>query len=162
MALYIKSDNIHMRNEYNKIRLHLASFLRKVVNVEEATSDEEIREKLDECRFAMEQDDIVANGTLDTLIRDGAITDQMASSLMNDSAYAYDIHKNLISAAETIFAVRHLAPTTEQVVSISDDVDIENVLKRNQENIANLLQKNKDDIEALLKSTKSADGGAAA
>jgi len=47
--------------------------------------------------------DIITNGTLDKLIRKGLITNQMATSLMNDSNYAHSISSNLIAMAEILF-----------------------------------------------------------
>ena len=41
-----------------------------------------------------EKNDIFANGILDDLIRKGLIPNEIAISLMNDSAYAYEISEN--------------------------------------------------------------------
>ncbi len=51
----------------------------------------------------MQRYEILANGTIDNLIRDDLITNEMATSLMNDSTYAYEISKNLIAMTEVIF-----------------------------------------------------------
>ena len=47
--------------------------------------------------------DVLANGTVDHLVRDGLITDQMATSLMNDSEFTRDISSRLIEVAERMF-----------------------------------------------------------
>ena len=47
--------------------------------------------------------DVLANGTLDQLVRDHAIDSQMATSFMNDSAFAYDIGLRMIEMVEDIY-----------------------------------------------------------
>ena len=54
-------------------------------------------------RLFFQKADVLANGTLDSLVREGLITDQMATSLMNDSSYAYDTSERLIEVAERMF-----------------------------------------------------------
>jgi phosphate:Na+ symporter len=67
--------------------------------------------------------DIITNGTADDLIRKGLISNQMAVSLMNDSSYAYEISKNLISMAQEMFSSQsehdeHLIIDEEEVEKI--------------------------------------------
>jgi phosphate:Na+ symporter len=50
----------------------------------------------------------------------------MATSLMNDSAYAYDISKNLITMTEIIFANKDNAD-----LGISEE-DIDTILNKNK------------------------------
>lgn len=70
----------------------------------------------------------MANGTLDKLIRQGLVTNEMATSLMNDSAYAYDISKNLIAMAEITFAsVARASNNLNEEMSMSPD-DIQSIL----------------------------------
>ena len=54
--------------------------------------------------------DILANGSLDLLVRDDLITPWMATSLMNDNAYAQHAALHLINMAEIVF--RPTAPTS--------------------------------------------------
>jgi phosphate:Na+ symporter len=51
----------------------------------------------------LEKQDVLANGTLDQLVCDHAIDSQMATSLMNDSAFAYDIDLRMIEIVEDIY-----------------------------------------------------------
>ena len=76
----------------------------------------------------MEEADIVANGTLDKLIRKNRISPDMATSLMNDSSYTYDIQRNLINAAEVIF---NNIFSREQDLSLSTE-DEDHLLKRDE------------------------------
>ena len=74
----------------------------------------------------MQKYDILANGTLDKLIRHDLITNEMATSLMNDSTYAHDISKNFIAMAEVIFidASGDIKNIGEDMVISDEDVDL--------------------------------------
>jgi phosphate:Na+ symporter len=105
---YMCSDNAYIRSEYNGIRLNIALVLRILFKIEAETGAEARvgliakRERLERMKYVLEEQDIVSNGTLDKLIREQHISSDMATSLMNDSGFAYDIQANLIAAAETI------------------------------------------------------------
>jgi phosphate:Na+ symporter len=103
LVKYSNSTNEHIKEQYNIIRKDLAEILRNINII--ATTDEEdvIILLLSKAKVHTERYDILANGTLDNLIRKDLITNEMATSLMNDSAYAYNISKHLISMAEGIF-----------------------------------------------------------
>ena len=100
---YTSGRNEYIKEQYNDIRKGLAELLRNINTI--ATTDEEdvIMLLLSKSKIHAERYDIIANGTLDRLIRKGLITNQMATSLMNDSDYAYQISKNLIAMAEVLF-----------------------------------------------------------
>jgi len=98
------AENTDIRQEYNSIRLNLAVLLRALFISAEEEHPAQRLEQLKAFRARMEEEDIIANGTLDGLIREQRITPDMATSLMNDSAYTYDIQNNLINAAEIVFA----------------------------------------------------------
>ena len=57
-------------------------------------------------RLNKKANDVLKSGIIDKLIRDKKITNVMASSLINDSAYAYNISKNLIQMASSIYLNR--------------------------------------------------------
>ena len=61
---------------------------------------------LEELKAAVRQADILTNGSLDMLVRDDLVTPDMATSLMNDSAYAQHSAKHLIDMAECVFATQ--------------------------------------------------------
>jgi phosphate:Na+ symporter len=103
LIVYISSDNAEIRQEYNKIRAQLGVILREL-NALRADEEDASILSLDEIRVELEENDIILNGDLDRLIREGKITGAMATSLMNDSSYAYDIAANLIKVGSNLFA----------------------------------------------------------
>lgn len=114
---YTAGDNKHIKGQYNGIRKGLANLLRTIHTMAITEEDEVIHTLLAQAKMDAQKYDIVTNGTLDNLIRKNLIDNQMATSLMNDSDYAYTISQNLIAMAEVLF------------------IDIKNDIKRlNQEN----------------------------
>jgi phosphate:Na+ symporter len=105
IAFYMGSDNVHMREQYDVIRIHIGRLLRAIDELREVEDLDEIRAALTALRKAAKKDDVVKSGTLDKLIRDELITPTMASSLMNDNALGLSIQKHLLRAAETLFAM---------------------------------------------------------
>ncbi|MFQ5568855.1 MAG: Na/Pi cotransporter family protein [Rhodothermales bacterium] len=97
---YMMSDNEPMKQEYNAIRKNIASILRKIFRIRDSKDETLIFVTLKEMKEDLKESDILANGTLDRLVREQAITPAMATSLMNDSDYAHNIGKMLIEIAE--------------------------------------------------------------
>lgn len=95
--------NKHLQDEYNNMKKNLAGLLRNINIL--ATIDEEYIKilLLSKTKTYAKKYDIISNGTLDNLIRNHLITNQMATSLMNDSTYVFNISKNLIYMAEELF-----------------------------------------------------------
>ena len=103
MIKYFKSSNKSIVLEYIKIKRNLAELLRFVDIIANSKEEDEIVLCMSKIELNVEKYDIISNGKLDALIRGGHIDKEMATSLMNDSSYAYNIGKKLISMAETLF-----------------------------------------------------------
>ena len=132
MIKYTSSQNEHIKAQYNDIRKGLTELLRNINTI--ATSDEEdvIMVLLSKAKIHAQRYDIITNGTLDKLIRKGLISNQMATSLMNDSNYAHSISKNLIAMAEILF------------------IDIKSDLKKLNED----LSMDEEEVNSLIKEQK--------
>jgi len=100
---YLKGENSHMCEEYQRIRTQLGLSLRSIVQLTAQAEDKRSLDDLRKLHQAMETSDVMANGVLDHLIREQLIDAKMATTLMNDSGYAYDINKHLLAAVEIIF-----------------------------------------------------------
>ncbi|MEG3638707.1 Na/Pi cotransporter family protein [Magnetococcus sp. PR-3] len=132
LVRYANIDNPAIRDEYDKIRGQMLDLLRSLAEVRlEATeqSDTLTVLSLDTLRVRIEDSDVLANDNLDHLIRNKEITDKMATSLMNDSAYAYDISKRLIQVAESVFVPfnEERLRDAERAISLSDE-ELETVM----------------------------------
>ena len=114
------------------IRRDLAELLRSINVI--ATSDEEdvILLLLSKAKLHTAKHDIIANGTLDHLIRHDLITNEMATSLMNDSTYAYNISKNLVAMAEVIFIDSDSDIKNLDEEMLIDDEDVDSILEKKE------------------------------
>jgi phosphate:Na+ symporter len=127
---YTVSENIHIKEQYDKIRKDLAELLRDIDIIAHTKELDVKLSLLSKARVHTEKYDILANGTLDNLIRNSLITNEMATSLMNDSAYAYDISSNLISMAQSMFSK----------INVSDE-NIQDDILLSQEDVNEILTK---------------------
>lgn len=107
LVKYFKSNNEHIKSEYDNIRMGLVELLRNIDIIATSDQEDEILLLLSKARVHTEKYDIIANGKLDNLIRNKLITNEMATSLMNDSTYSYNISTKLIAMAEVLFAADH-------------------------------------------------------
>ncbi len=122
LSQYIVSKNPHIRAEYNQIRARLGSVLRHLSAAHEGIDDPSMVLSLDTIKVEMEENDTTANGMLETLIRENKISAAMATSLMNDSAYAYDVTKNLIQMGEVLFASGdQIMKEAERAIALDED-----------------------------------------
>jgi len=126
MLKYTSGRNEHIKAQYNDIRKGLAELLRNINTIATTEEEDVIILLLSKTKIHIERYDIITNGTLDKLIRKGLITNQMATSLMNDSDYAHSISKNLITMAEVLFIdINSDLKKLHEDISINDkDVDI--------------------------------------
>jgi len=118
------SDNPHVIKEYALFRARLGNILRELSALRLNMDDPEnvIILDLDGLKAEMQDGDSVANGMLDQLIRDNKITGEMATSIMNDSSYVYDISAKLIDMGMVLFAARGLElRAEEQNMALSEE-----------------------------------------
>ncbi|MEJ1355437.1 MAG: hypothetical protein RPU52_11130 [Candidatus Sedimenticola sp. (ex Thyasira tokunagai)] len=79
---------------------------------------------LDVIKLEMEENDSTVNGMPEALIREEKITPLMATSLMNDSAYAHDVTGNLVQMAEVLFAEGNQSLKDAERIIALDEEDI--------------------------------------
>ncbi|MCU7914405.1 MAG: Na/Pi symporter [Candidatus Thiodiazotropha sp. (ex Gloverina cf. vestifex)] len=129
LVSFSQSPNDKIREQYNNLRLQLAVVLRELAEARVDEAEGISLLSLDSIQVVIEEGDVTANGELDRLIREDSISAEMATSLMNDSAYAYDVADNLIQMARILFA-----PSERELR------EVENELLLNEEEIDELLK----------------------
>ena len=142
---YMCADNRYISHEYNAIRLNIAILLRTLFRIEEQVGPAQKIKELKQLTLSLEEKDIIANGVIDKLIREQRITSDMATSLMNDSSFSYDIQKNLISAAEIIYANNF---SRESDLELSEK-DIDRDMLARRESILAELRKEEAQIDRI-------------
>jgi phosphate:Na+ symporter len=142
---YMCHENEYVRREYNDIRLNIAILLRVLFRTDTSVSPMEKLKWLEEFKLTLEEQDIIANGKLDKLIRGQLITSDMATSLMNDIAHSYDIQHNLIEAAEIIFGNLF---SLEKDLSLSEE-EIDRLINDKRAEIFAKLREEEAQIDAI-------------
>jgi phosphate:Na+ symporter len=135
LDLYRGSANPAIAGEYNTIRLELAAVMRALDKVRDRGDDSAAILSLDGLKMEMKDNDKRLLARLDTLVRKNRISAQMATSLINDSGYAYGVTKDLVKMGEILFSAGHSGIRTAER-SLSLDVDeVEELLSETQTNI---------------------------
>lgn len=132
LSVYMVSDNLKIRKEYDALRLQLATVLRELTLVQEHRDDSAAILSLDGLKSETDYSEEKINSTVDSLIRKGQVSVEMATSLMNDSSYAYNISNKLIKLGEILFSSGSAGlRDAERSISLEDD-EIEAVMKLSQ------------------------------
>ena len=132
LAFYVSSSNQKIQHEYDHIRVALASVLRKLNQVREQGDESASVLSLDTLKVAMKEHDRALDARMNSLILEGSISAPMSISLMKDSGYAYDITKNLVRMAGTLFSKNDIRMReAEQSVSL-DDAEVDELIQENQ------------------------------
>ncbi len=103
---YMVSENEAMRTQYNRIRRNIAQCQRQLLIVRQMRDRTEAGTLLARMEATVDQQDILIDDTVDRLIREAAVTPQMATSLMNDSAAALQISRGLLDIGGHLVAAR--------------------------------------------------------
>ena len=102
---YAFSNNQALSEEYSHLRRNILRLLRLSKQLLQTESKEDaiqLREQLD---FNVKKYDAISSNSLDSLIRYKRITDTMATSIMNDTAIARSIAKDLIHACDILCSI---------------------------------------------------------
>ena len=132
LDVYMVSENPQIREEYDAIRLQLATLLRSLTLVREQGDDSAAILSLDSLKSDMDEMESQIISTVGTLIREEKIPTEMATSLMNDSSYAYNVSSKLIEMGEALFSSGSSdIKDAERSIALDDD-EIEAVMLSSQ------------------------------
>ncbi len=106
MAIYIDSENYHIKKHYNYFRKMILKVLREILDLKTTKDPDKHFEKLDKLKSKTDKTDVLLDGSIEKLVRQDKITNDMATSLMNDSAIVNRLIHNLINFAELLFNKR--------------------------------------------------------
>ena len=100
---YMESENETLRKEYNVLRRRILKVVREIKRIGPSEHLEEHLDKINNQKSKVEKMDVLLTGHVEDLLVNGEITDEMASSLINDSSNAARITKNLIDIALILY-----------------------------------------------------------
>ncbi len=108
MTKYIGSNNYFIRKEYNDMRRIILKIVREIKEVKRADKPELNLRKLQKLRVKLDKSDVLMDGSIDKLVRKNLITNEMATSLMNDNATVNQIGHQLITFGELLYVQQDL------------------------------------------------------
>ncbi|MDD3793536.1 MAG: Na/Pi symporter [Candidatus Gracilibacteria bacterium] len=100
---YLKSTNKDIKSQYEKIIIDLVDTIKFIDELSSKNLNEEKLKLLAKIEINKQESDIINNGILDSLIRENKVTNEMATSLINDSNYKTLALNNLLEIAEFAF-----------------------------------------------------------
>jgi phosphate:Na+ symporter len=117
---YAKSHNASITEIYDKLRAQLIAVLRKIQQVRVYEGDEEdILTQIEVQRSSSDENEIILNHEVDSLIRERKIDPGTASSLINDIGFTHSISKKLLKSAVTLWV------TDEAIKELGDEYGYE-------------------------------------
>ena len=103
IIFYQKGKNEVIKNEYDFIREKIASTLNRINVIRTKYDDIDVLTHIELLKDEIEELDVIGNGRIDDLIRSNGVNSKMATSLINDSSFAYDSSKRLMDVAVTLW-----------------------------------------------------------
>jgi len=108
IAKYLSADNEAIQKEYNILRRRILKVLRDIKKIGPPEHLAEQLSKIERHRSKAEKLDVLMTGHINELLLQEDITDEMATSLLNDSSNAERITKNLVDIATILYAPRDM------------------------------------------------------
>lgn len=102
LSRYGISSSPPVREHYDGIRLQIARLLREIGELRTEEPGAVTSLSLDSLRLGLERSSMERMNSINRMIRDREIPPQIATSLMNDEAYAYEIGEKLIDASHVL------------------------------------------------------------
>jgi phosphate:Na+ symporter len=118
------SPNPPVRAHYDAIRLQIAKLLREIRELQTDEPGAVTSLSLDSLKLALEKSSRERMDAINQMIRDRRVSPHIATSLMNDEAYAYEIGEKLIRAAHTLLLSDEPADRIANELLALDDRDI--------------------------------------
>lgn len=103
IKLYVNHKNNNIRTEYNFLRATIAQTLNGIYQLRNNEDEIDILTNIKLLEENLKKLDLIKNGKIATLIRENKIKPKMATSLINDSSFSYEISKKLLHVASVLW-----------------------------------------------------------
>lgn len=100
---YMNSNNLEIRTQYEKIVIDIINLVKFIDELSKSIVAEEKLMILAKIERNINHNDIINNWTINKLIREDKITNEMATSLMNDTNYKNNAFQKLLEVSEIVF-----------------------------------------------------------
>jgi phosphate:Na+ symporter len=103
--------------------------MHEISRIEESEDPDLMMLSLDNLKVSIRSNDVLTTGVIDEKIRQHLITAEMATSLMNDNAYAISLADNLVEMAGVLFLPKEsILREQDRVISLNER-DIETIFE---------------------------------
>ena len=106
IVLSLSSNNHAILQEYNLLRRKILKVVRQIHRASQSEQPLKYIEKIKKQKEKAEELDVLMSGRVNKLVLDGAISNDMATSLMNDSVEAQKIVRDLVDIATLLYYPR--------------------------------------------------------
>jgi phosphate:Na+ symporter len=130
---YSQTDNEHVRREYRNIRTNLGEILRELEEIRNEEDPDMKILSMDSVRIDMDEGDENIFSEIEELIRNGQISPEMGTSLINDGAYLFETKNNLIQFFEAVFVAKERDITKVERKLALDEDEITQIREHSQE-----------------------------
>jgi len=124
---FTTGDNDYIRDEYNGLRIQVASMLREVYVLEQSSEEDRDILSLDELKVAAIGRIGETNARIDGLIRENKIDAAMGTSLINDLGYAKDLVWKLAEIGSVLYGMKDVELKEAEEMLKLDDEEIDNL-----------------------------------
>lgn len=118
-----------IREPYNRIRRQIALTLREIAEIRSQDPEAVTSLSLDGLKLSLEQLSRKFTADLNGLIHDGRLAPNIATSMMNDESYTYELCENLIEAAEALVQPGSAEDDAAESKLALDDEDIARIVE---------------------------------
>jgi len=121
----MRSPNKDVRHEYNRFRVRIGQVLREVAALRDSDDAVVTLLSLDQIRVGIVDADKHGIRTVDRLIREGSITSQTATSLINDASYTREVIQRLLDVTEDLnmAAIPHDDPVHDELALQPEEIE---------------------------------------
>jgi phosphate:Na+ symporter len=106
IVLALSSNNHAILQEYNHLRRKILKVVRQIHRASQSEQPLKYIQKIKKQKRKAEDLDVLMSGRVNKLVIDGAISNEMARSLMNDSEEAHKIVRDLVDIATLLYYPR--------------------------------------------------------
>ncbi len=122
---YMVSDNQHIRDEYNTLRLKIATILKEIYRYREQDQAAEAILEIDELKAESNNAKDLLNTRITEFLKTETITPLMATSLLNDFNYSDKTAINLLDTAQALLSSHAdlVAEAAKEVILDEDEIE---------------------------------------
>jgi phosphate:Na+ symporter len=103
LSKYFNADNYFIKSEYNDLRKMLLKVIREIREISDTKEPDKHLKKLEKLKNKADKSDVLVDGSIQKLVKGNKITNEMATSLVNDSALVTKMCHKLANIAELLY-----------------------------------------------------------